>query len=1271
MISSIRALQTSDIRARKFSGRHQITSDGRHLIDGIAFGRPYLKRPSRPDVKIPPRKRQKLDLCDYAIASAAEQTNNSSSRLRLQDSYRDEVHPDREADESATSSSNDESDLGMELKLLREDILSENPEAARYGLRGDGDAIITRSRARANGLGLSLPYYGPYYNPLLEQYFDDAPSATFAAEAIRNVNDCSKSPSPADKLGFRIRLNRSHRDASRDAHKMVRFEDTDPETPLTNRPSELSEEDDDDDSDFEPLEDLNDSDKENTQPNDSSPKLLQNFSPESSPFFELAHSERGRAQQTSSSSSPSDVSSKTSFPNLFSGIKSSSDGVDTGAVAKAAENQLCARSPNDLSLDDLVNGTNQRRPEAQAQVNAPPGLGQKTTQRRNQRKKFSKRLKKLKRMGILGPDATLADMESHDQQAVSASNRPEEETENQSESTSELAEKISRDGISAVMANVRVKVATLEARRQALLDSITAGGVDVTTGSMDRIHEDRVLQPRNVNSKQDTKEDASKEVEVSASADSAVGGIGEKSSGSANYEIPDSFGEPVDTGQKDQTTLEATMGDLNTAIGPLADNSVGEQPRRTKLDLASSKRMLFSSLGLKTPKNKAEEIALRDKLKSEVRPPRTLRSAPDFQQRPVFGEANEEEDDSAWRNKIDLRAVECCSEGIELSTPPFPFFQRWDPQQQKGYKAPGSKKSKKAKKGKRGDEQQSLSGSYGSSSQIRRLRPSGSEVSVGECQGSQKDMEQSFAPTSEDNRPGDSLDGDVTANRQPMAGQSADFIRTLGKDISELPPIPEDIENRPPLTEDECRKGAVIVFKRLLMSAETGWQPCISDYLTAVIEEFDASGALSMILAQRDRTHTVTNQDSQASKRLYSKFEMPGYEDEDTSTEDGKLTIMFKEAICPRLLERPALENTVTGNQDTAETSHNNKETGDVSPKIQDQSTNHEATSESQTQHDGIQGSGGDILDLIKDAGWNSSVGSEAAKPLSFTYDNHKTEVSLEEDARDISQVSSSNDRVSEVPIRADHTSNTNSPVPASERVSGVSDSSGSDGKVAYPSLDGLNDETDGFWEDGQRLSPVEETEPFLSQDPVSPPSLRRRICNGDDLQSSLSPFKEEAAVVRCTQPASDSEDEFPELFSHAFEARMTRESTYKEESSQSSSVSRFPKANGKPSRTMRLSTVRTRNSLNRRLQDSPESNETSEVEASAFRSPVSTSLPASQAVDLTIPSDQSGEHETFNDENESTYHPDSSPGWVEKPKADRDIRLVRNTRSRKKTRSR
>ena len=51
----------AEVRARTLTGRHQISDGGQHLVDGVPFGRPYLRQPNRPAVRIPPRKRQRLE----------------------------------------------------------------------------------------------------------------------------------------------------------------------------------------------------------------------------------------------------------------------------------------------------------------------------------------------------------------------------------------------------------------------------------------------------------------------------------------------------------------------------------------------------------------------------------------------------------------------------------------------------------------------------------------------------------------------------------------------------------------------------------------------------------------------------------------------------------------------------------------------------------------------------------------------------------------------------------------------------------------------------------------------------------------------------------------------------------------------------------------------------------------------------------------------------------------------------------------------------------
>ena len=151
--SSIRPLQTSDIRARRASGRNQILSGGVRLVDGIPFGRPYRGQNQRPPIpEIPPRKRRRLlfdaeeeesletqqevsddrqivireDFDD--VDADEEYLNNHRKRLLEQpfDGFEDE-DDESEDDEYAVDASSedsevlDEEDADEELALLLQD----------------------------------------------------------------------------------------------------------------------------------------------------------------------------------------------------------------------------------------------------------------------------------------------------------------------------------------------------------------------------------------------------------------------------------------------------------------------------------------------------------------------------------------------------------------------------------------------------------------------------------------------------------------------------------------------------------------------------------------------------------------------------------------------------------------------------------------------------------------------------------------------------------------------------------------------------------------------------------------------------------------------------------------------------------------------------------------------------------------------------------------------------------------------------------------------
>ena len=91
MDSSIRPLMRAEIRARTLTGRHQISDGGQHLVDGVPFGRPYLRQPNRPAVRIPPRKRQRLE----------EITDDEEGRLLMETQQEDQEESEALVDESA------------------------------------------------------------------------------------------------------------------------------------------------------------------------------------------------------------------------------------------------------------------------------------------------------------------------------------------------------------------------------------------------------------------------------------------------------------------------------------------------------------------------------------------------------------------------------------------------------------------------------------------------------------------------------------------------------------------------------------------------------------------------------------------------------------------------------------------------------------------------------------------------------------------------------------------------------------------------------------------------------------------------------------------------------------------------------------------------------------------------------------------------------------------------------------------------------------------
>ena len=343
--------------------------------------------------------------------------------------------------------------------------------------------------------------------------------------------------------------------------------------------------------------------------------------------------------------------------------------------------------------------------------------------------------------------------------------------------------------------------------------------------------------------------------------------------------------EPSD--HKD-TSEALSAGVLDRPESPLSipqsgvDSSTASQ-RRARLDVGAGKRLLFGALGLKPPKSKADEQKLREKLMQGVRPLQNARIPTEIEaDQTVIPPADEEvdEDPDAWREKIIYRAVECCKEGVELSEPPFPFVQRWDPQQ----------KYKNRKQKRKLQDFEETNDWYQES-----FNTGLEEMIVDSSQKQKMSSEENLAYGNS----GTNKIGVPTVAKGP-GSQFTDY--------DDLPSLPSDITSLPLLEAGSVEPGMVITWNQLKLSKATNWQPQLSPVTALVIgTKPDEPHDLNVMLAVRDREEDDKIYDEVTGERIYGKFEVPDMDEdekEDDLKDDGHRQVEWSEMIEPRIVQR-------------------------------------------------------------------------------------------------------------------------------------------------------------------------------------------------------------------------------------------------------------------------------------------------------------------------------------------------------------------------------
>ncbi|EME45899.1 hypothetical protein DOTSEDRAFT_70054 [Dothistroma septosporum NZE10] len=353
---------------------------------------------------------------------------------------------------------------------------------------------------------------------------------------------------------------------------------------------------------------------------------------------------------------------------------------------------------------------------------------------------------------------------------------------------------------------------TIETERQKLLDQITSGGVDINGA---------------------------------ANHGPAASDAAEVTADETTHSRSKSLDEPI---MRDQDEDEL----------PEVEPATAQQ--RKRLDLASTNRLVFGSLGVRNPKTQADKDALQKRLAGGTKRKATTALQP--------AQPEEEEDEDAWRTKIELSAVECCDEGVNLSVPPFPFQQRWDPQ----YRLPKKKRNKRRKVEANGAAHAQFTETYDKYNQ---------------------------------NGGGDALDyDDPSEDVEDDSYWEEGALLENGDDDEGFPPLPvDDVGILPSVVAADLSVGDFVVFTELACSAATGWQPkTITGTVRLDVKDDDGwTGKL----APRDRAPKEFDEEG---KRVYSKFEMEGASD-DGADEDSK-SFTLKEVKALKLLAKagPAVE---------------------------------------------------------------------------------------------------------------------------------------------------------------------------------------------------------------------------------------------------------------------------------------------------------------------------------------------------------------------------
>ncbi|PTB74953.1 hypothetical protein M440DRAFT_1336521 [Trichoderma longibrachiatum ATCC 18648] len=967
----IRSLLTGDLKRRRLSGRHQISDDGRHLVDGLAFGRSWIRAPhDRPHVELPPRKRIRVNYEDedddeeeeeqepFLIGAPRSSRDDRHQNFRTKNSWEgslasqlyeqylnessasgsvseeneleDDIDDEDEIEDYTDEEDEDEAedgDLETELQLLREEAAADvSNYAQRYSDSFRDDMRHSGARGYSGAfdrnLTLNSASQGPdspsLYSGMFSTSFTPSTAHGYASVPVEVLITVFQTAFPTLNGEIRTALKRTNKDLRKAYMSLTML--CEPSltfdqmmdgaslilAPFTRRGgnAHLPRPTVEDETSRSPLgllnrrtrkrliEEVEEEDEVGCSP-DTSANGVSLFVSQLNQSQHTGSDEIARAdldevdEDSAEDDSSSDSESDSSDNSLDSG--SSSEEEDRQMPGPPAATYPDGDEPSDVD-EESSDDDSDSSVDVGAQSTADH-VGNDEVESSSSSSDASSS-EPSESDSVSDSDSTSGDSESESE------SEDESESKSKSESASEVEEMSSKRPVPATVAqSTAASAPPLPIQAPQVEDSKTQTSDKPPTTGLTRTQK-RNARRRRIKALKELHSDQA-ELTTGTAGDAAGEDFlaRKKALLAAIIDEPHEDDTANDEAHMRDVPLPDKAGESGTMApdaGQAATPELKDTPakRHSRIDMGAGRRLVFGALGLKPPANKSDEQKIRDTLMKDVRPlvnPRTLPSNGDngINEPPSNAEPNEgeDEDQDAWREKINYRAVECCHEDMVLSEPPFPFVQRWDPQQRRDV----------IRKRKRASENYEADDSYIDSTYYYDKQPEENhpvpETRKRSKTNKGKSVSLQIASPHEDEE-------DVTLNYDEAPPKSSQFT-----DVDDLPSLPKDVKSLPPLAPGTAKPGMVITWNQLVMSKATNWQPEVMP-LTGLVVSGGEEGEIHVILARRDREDSEKTYDEVTGERVYGKFEVPDLDEEDQEEDSGLRSLKWTEMMEPRLLQQ-------------------------------------------------------------------------------------------------------------------------------------------------------------------------------------------------------------------------------------------------------------------------------------------------------------------------------------------------------------------------------